>query len=157
MKILIYSDSHNNSKAIEKIKSIINDYDKVLFLGDGVSDFKEITKGYEGEALAVLGNCDFSSEYPMERIVEIDGVKIFMCHGHRYNVKMSLNSILYKGEEAGAEVILFGHSHTQILEHHMGIYVMNPGSVSHSYIGKIGYGVLEIEEGLIKDIYLKQL
>ena len=156
MRILVFSDSHNNNKAVERIKSIMSDYDKILFLGDGASDFKEIESEFKGEAFAVQGNCDYSNENPMERIVDFDGIRILMCHGHRYNVKLNLNSILYKGEECGVDIILFGHSHTQILENDRGIYIMNPGSISHSYIGKTGYGTIEIEDGLINDIKLKQ-
>lgn len=156
MRILVYSDSHNNESAVKKIKDIIDKFDAVLFLGDGETDFKEIVKNYSKQAYSVLGNCDYSSEYPYERVVEFDGINIFMCHGHKYNVKMTLNSIRYKGEEVGADIVLFGHSHTQILEKDDYIYLMNPGSVSHSYgLSKTGYGVIEIDSGVIKDIYLR--
>lgn len=156
MKILVYSDSHNNMDSIKKLNNIIGEFDKVLFLGDGISDFETLTNGFSGEKCAVLGNCDFSGDYPSERVLEFDGIKIFMCHGHRYGVKMNLNSIFYKGKEVGADIVLFGHSHTQIIEQSGGLYIMNPGSVSHSYgMSKTGYGIIEIENEKIKDIKLK--
>ncbi|MEG0297746.1 MAG: metallophosphoesterase [Clostridium sp.] len=158
MKILVYSDSHNNMNSIEKLNNVLDGFDRVLFLGDGISDFETLTSGFNGEKYAVLGNCDFSGDYPSERVIEFDGIKIFMCHGHRYGVKMNLNSIFYKGKEVGADIVLFGHSHTQIIEKSSGLYIMNPGSVSHSYgIGKTGYGVIEIDNERIKDIYLKNI
>lgn len=158
MKILVYSDSHNNIKALNKIKNIINDFDKILFLGDGLSDFKDLINGFKGEAFAVTGNCDFSSQYPNERLVEFEGIKIFMCHGHRYNVKMNLNSIIYKGEECGADIILFGHSHYQFLQKLSNGYIMNPGSISHSYgMSSTGYGIIELNKNIITDIKLKEL
>ena len=131
MLIAVISDSHGNKSSISKIKKKISSAQVLLFLGDGENDLKEITEGFNGEVYAVRGNCDFKGIYPEERVIEIQGKKIFMCHGHRYGVKYGYNSIFYRGKEVGADIVLFGHSHLPIIDEHDGLILMNPGSISH--------------------------
>ena len=131
MLIAVISDSHGNKDSINKIKKKISNADVLLFLGDGENDLAEITNDFTGEVFAVRGNCDITGKYPEEQILEIQGKKIFICHGHRYNVKYGYNSIYYRGKEIGADIVLFGHSHIPIIEEYDGIVLMNPGSISH--------------------------
>ena len=72
MKLILISDSHGNSKGINKILDSQN-FDYLFFMGDGLGDL--------GAALnldnvyVVSGNCDFLSSIPNERFVEIDNLK----------------------------------------------------------------------------------
>ena len=43
--------------------------------------------------LSVTGNCDFLDRSQEQRMVELEGVKILLCHGHRYHVKSTLLSL----------------------------------------------------------------
>lgn len=158
MLIAVISDSHGNKDSIEKLKGKISEAQVVLFLGDGESDLKEITKDFKGEVYAVRGNCDFKGIYPEERVIEIKGKKIFMCHGHRYSVKYGYNSIFYRGKEIGADIVLFGHSHLPIIEEHDGLILMNPGSTSHS-IGKLNktLGYIDLRSKDKPEIYIKEV
>ena len=99
MLIAVISDSHGNRNSISKIKKKISNAQVLIFLGDGENDLNEITEGFSGEVYAVRGNCDFDGKYPEERIIEIQGKKIFICHGHKYGVKYGYNSIYYRGKE----------------------------------------------------------
>ena len=45
---------------------------------------------------------------------------------------------------AGADILLFGHTHRQVFFDVNGLTVMNPGSVDRGY-----YGVIEIKAGRI--------
>ena len=94
MLIAVISDSHGNRISIDKVKKRISSADVLLFLGDGEGDLREITEEFKGEVYAVRGNCDMRGLYPEERLIELQGKKIFMCHGHRYGVKYGYNSIL---------------------------------------------------------------
>ncbi len=147
MLIAVVSDSHNNNRAINEVKSYIEDVDVLLFLGDGEADIKEFKKNFKGSMYAVKGNCDISNANPSELLVDILGKKIFMCHGHKYNVKNEYNTIYYKGLECGADVVLFGHSHIGLSEKVNDIILMNPGSVSHGAgMAKRSLGFIEILE-----------
>ncbi|WP_195987024.1 metallophosphoesterase [Clostridium sp. D53t1_180928_C8] len=158
MLIAVISDSHGNKTSISKIKKKISNAEVLLFLGDGENDLKEITKDFTGEVYAVRGNCDFEGKYPEERIIEIRGKKIFMCHGHRYGVKYGYNSIYYRGKEVGADIVLFGHSHLPIIEECDGLTLMNPGSISHG-MGKIDktLGYIDLINNKAPIMYIKEL
>ena len=158
MLIAVISDSHGNKDSINKIKKKINNADVVLFLGDGENDLAEITNDFTGEVFAVRGNCDITGKYPEEQILEIQGKKIFICHGHRYNVKYGYNSIYYRGKEIGADIVLFGHSHIPIIEEYNGIILMNPGSISHG-MGRLNktLGYIDLIDDKAPIMYIKEL
>lgn len=158
MLIAVISDSHGNKDSINKIKKKINNADVVLFLGDGENDLAEITNDFTGEVFAVRGNCDITGKYPEEQILEIQGKKIFICHGHRYNVKYGYNSIYYRGKEIGADIVLFGHSHIPIIEEYDGIVLMNPGSISHG-MGRLNktLGYIDLIDDKAPIMYIKEL
>ena len=151
MLIAVISDSHGNKDSINKIKKKISNADVFLLLGDGTNDFT-------GEVFAVRGNCDITGKYPEEQILEIQGKKIFICHGHRYNVKYGYNSIYYRGKEIGADIVLFGHSHIPIIEEYDGIVLMNPGSISHG-MGRLNktLGYIDLIDDKAPIMYIKEL
>ena len=158
MLIAVISDSHGNKDSINKIKKKISNADVLLFLGDGENDLAEITNDFTGEVFAVRGNCDITGKYPEEQILEIQGKKIFICHGHRYNVKYGYNSIYYRGKEIGADIVLFGHSHIPIIEEYNGIILMNPGSISHG-MGRLNktLGYIDLIDDKSPIMYIKEL
>ena len=158
MLIAVISDSHNDIKAIEAVKLCIQKSDVVIFLGDGENDISKITEGFKGKVYSVKGNCDISNKSPEEAIIEISGVKIFICHGHRYNVKYNYNNIYYKGREVEADIVLFGHTHIAMIEECDGITLMNPGSVSYSFSKfKRSLGFIDILENNKKMSWIKEL
>ena len=80
MLVAVVSDSHNNSEAVDLAKKAIAKCDALLFLGDGESDLEKLTEGFKGEVYAVCGNCDFKMMNPVERIVILNGKRIYMTH-----------------------------------------------------------------------------
>lgn len=160
MKIAFLGDTHRNKYAISLALRKINELkaDMVIHLGDCVDDIETIKEGFDGEVLGVVGNCDCTSRFPNNQIIEISNKKIFFTHGHLYGVKNSLSSILYKGEEVGADIILYGHTHIILSEDINGIVVMNPGSIPKpspwSLVGSVGF--LEINDDgeiVTKELY----
>lgn len=158
MLVAVISDTHNNGSAIKAVKKYISNADILLFLGDGEEDIKKISEGFEGEIYAVSGNCDFSGRNPQEMIVEVLDKKIFICHGHKYNVKYGYNSIFYKGKELGVDMVLFGHSHTPMIDEKEDLILMNPGSVSHGHGPmKRSLGYIEIEDDKKPMAYIREI
>ena len=147
MKACVFSDSHgyagNMVAAIELEKP-----DICFFLGDGERDIASITEKYpELPVYAVRGNCDFRSAAKKVLICVVDGVKIFMTHGHLSYVKhdYNLETLTSQAIEAGADVALFGHTHCQHLSDNQGVMLVNPGSIGRGYYPS--YAVLNIENG----------
>lgn len=158
MKIAVISDSHYIISSVEAVKEHLKDVDVILHCGDGAPDLKELTKDLDVESYGVRGNCDITNEYPSERILELGGKTIFMCHGHRYGVKSSYNNIYYKGKECNADIVLFGHSHLKTIMRENGLVLMNPGSITSPAMGnKKSMGFIIIEENKEIELYLKEI
>ena len=147
-RILLFSDSHGRTENIKKILRQIPDIDYVLFLGDCLRDIYPVEQANpEIHFHYVPGNNDFGSSVPGEKMIAIDGVRIFMAHGHQYQVKMTNNRISYRTEELQCQIGLFGHTHRAAKLQEGGILLLNPGSISLPYGGAPSYGIIEIENG----------
>lgn len=157
MLIAVVSDTHRMQTYIKKVKEMIKEADILIHLGDNVDDAEEISSSFKGEVCIVRGNCDFSVKYPKENILRVEDKTIFITHGHCYNVKSSLTNIFYKGKEAMADIVLFGHTHAGIVLEEEGIILMNPGSVSLPRNGRRTIGFIEVEKGKEANVYLKEI
>lgn len=155
MKIAVVSDTHRINKYIDIANKYIKDCDVVIHLGDNIDDVERLSKGFNGEVYSVTGNCDVSNKYPSEQVLELEGKKIFITHGHNYGVKYSLNNIYYRAKELEVDMVLFGHTHEALIIEEDNIIFMNPGSISlpRSINRCIGY--IEISHGI--DAYLKKI
>src|SRR5699024_8457377 len=60
---------------------------------------------------------------------EINKRRIFITHGHLYNVKSSLMQLQYRALEVEADIALFGHSHIAHCEQIDNQLFINPGSI----------------------------
>ena len=134
MKILVFSDSHRflsgMVQAIEEEKP-----DQVIHLGDLMSDAEELAWRFRKLPICMVpGNCDgWSTTLPIKRIT-LQGRTFLLSHGHLWKVKSGYDVAIAEGRKAGADVLLFGHTHKaycQQLED--GLWVMNPGASRTSY------------------------
>lgn len=150
MRIVVFSDSHGNirhcAEAIERIK----DVDMIIHLGDILKDVEALELLYPNITIEyVAGNNEFRNTAPYNRVLEIEGKKIFITHGHLYRVKYEYDTIVQKGKSLKADVILFGHTHEGYEAYKDGMFILNPGSISLPKWGKASYGVIEIQDGKI--------
>lgn len=130
MKLGIISDTHRDhyylNKSIEKLKNT----DIIFHLGDNISDGVYLEERLKKKVYKIKGNCDFSHDIPSEIFGEIEGIKIFACHGHEYYVKYGESDLLRRGKKLGADIILYGHTHISGIRYEEGIWMINPGSPS---------------------------
>lgn len=149
MKLLVFSDSHGQLEpmrmAIEQEKP-----QGIIHLGDHWRDSDRLAEEYPMLPLyRVAGNCDL---YRMESgctellLCKIEGVLLYLTHGHRQNVKSTLLSLRLAAQEAGARAALFGHTHSALCQEVGGVLLLNPGA-AQAFRGS--YGVLEIKDGQI--------
>lgn len=131
-KILVISDTHGNGKGVEKLSSLIAENDYVIHLGDGAGDMREISALYPEKVYVCGGNCDFFAPYPSEGILDVESVRIFYCHGHRYGVKSGLDTLTAMAKQKGADVALYGHTHQGMIEERDGVILINPGTLRRS-------------------------
>ena len=117
--------------------------DAVFHLGDCERDTQRLEKEFPDLPLyRVCGNCDREPVYPEVLQCTLDGVKFFCTHGDRYGVKYTLDALLNAAYFAGADIVLFGHTHRPLLEEDGGVWYMNPGAARSGR-----YGVIEITDG----------
>ena len=133
MKLLVISDTHGEMPFDMKKM----EFDAVVHAGDaGDAAFFGALDAAAGEKTlhAVYGNTDFvlSGYIPETLSAEIGGVKIFLVHNltapHR--ILPSNESAI---NEADSEMVIFGHTHTPLIEERGGKIFINPGS-----LGKVG-------------------
>lgn len=129
MRIAIVSDTHGNwPLAAEAIKAE-SEVDYLIFLGDYASDGHQLAKALQVPAFIVRGNCDAGCDEPEEQCIELGEWRFLICHGHRYQVKQTLQSIYYRGLEQQVDFVLYGHTHHAVYEEGA-VTLINPGSVS---------------------------
>lgn len=144
-RILVFSDTHDDLKLCRKIINNIPS-DLIIHAGDYVSDAQRLRQEFrDRELIYVKGNCDMFAHAQDEEVAEVDGVRIFIVHGHRHAVKFEdqYKTLARAAREAGCRAAVFGHTHMAYCRDEDGLLLLNPGS--SKYCGS--YGVIEIENG----------
>lgn len=148
MRLVVISDTHGLVNPNVKILKELDKIDLLLHLGDYTKDAQEIEEALGVDLIKVKGNCDHADfETAEEEILDIDNNKIFLTHGHLYDVKHGLNKLYYRAKELGATIVLFGHTHVPVSVEQDGILFFNPGSTLLSKEGcQRTYGIIDIGE-----------
>lgn len=151
MRIVVFSDSHNEFFAIKRIMDLNQSRgDLFLHLGDGNREFEDIRTLYPQCAfLGVAGNCDLLCTETGERVLEEGGIRILMTHGHAYGVKSGLASLIREAKKQQVQLVLYGHTHRPEVTEEDGILLFNPGTLRPSYGQKATYGIVEIRGGAV--------
>lgn len=126
--IIIMSDSHGESEAIQSIKAKYQK-DASLIIHCGDSEFAANDPIWDGITV-VRGNCDFDNGFPEYSVVTAEGLSIFATHGHLYNVAFTLSHLALTAKENHCQIATFGHLHKPIVQVEDGILCINPGSVA---------------------------
>lgn len=145
-KVLVISDVHGNK---EQLKTLIseNEFTHIIFCGDMIRDLEEIN---HPNIVKVKGNWDewvIDRDNLFDEEVVVEGVKIFVTHGHRYDVKRGLGGLIRRVEGKGFNLVCYGHTHIQDFEVVNDIAYLNPGAFSYFKGGKQTFAVVEIEDG----------
>lgn len=123
--VLIVSDSHGLTTELSQIKQQ-HKADYLIHCGDSELDVDAPElEGY----VKVGGNCDADTRFPEEQIVDAEGIKLFVTHGHLFQVKTNLMPLSYRAEEEQAQVVCFGHTHIAGAEKNGNQLLVNPGSI----------------------------
>ena len=120
MEILVLSDSHGRVdhmvRAVERFHPR-----QVLHLGDCVRDAQALERQFPQLPVTMVpGNCDWGQTGEPERLLEIEGVRILMLHGH---------------------------THVPLVDYDGTLWVMNPGAAGD--YTRPTCGLLTIREGAV--------
>lgn len=142
MRIAVFTDSHGDVKPMIAVIQRENP-DLVLHLGDHARDAEDLRREFPtADIRYVRGNCDYGSDAPETLTPIAEGVRIFMTHGHRYNVKYTLASLANAAHFSGARLALFGHTHAGEYTQMGDVTLFNPGAAG---AGGHHWGLVTVE------------
>lgn len=146
MRILVFSDSHGYGRDMKEAMLDHPEADVVVFLGDGERNFDELSSLLEGKQVyKVQGNNDFYTSSPKSRVITVNGINVYLTHGHYEYVKSGLSSLLSTVRSNNCTIGLYGHTHVQQRDYVDGTYLFNPGAVLAG-----NYGIVDItDNGII--------
>ncbi len=143
--LVIISDTHRNRAAMDRLQGIFSECDYIVHLGDLSSDGGYLRGMFPDKTIVINGNCDLDKTGDDEKVLEVEGVKIFMCHGHNYSVKQTLARLAAEAAERGCTVALYGHTHEARVDELDGVKLINPGNLSR--YGRNSYCYLAVHDG----------
>lgn len=150
MNILVFSDSHGR---ILDLLNIVEMYspDAVIHLGDYHDDAQDLMRSYPNISVyAVRGNNDYGSNAPLFSVICLEGVKIYLTHGHMEGVAFtSYGNVCNKARQHGCTLALYGHTHCAYEGEDDGIKVYNSGSISLPRQGVASCLLLNLKDGNI--------
>lgn len=131
-KVLIVSDSHQNTynvlRAIDKEKP----FELLVHLGDLEDSTHEIeaAAGLGCSCYFVRGNCDTGLELPVFTEFYLGPHHVFAAHGNRYHVHFGTEEIERSAKMYDCDVVMFGHTHVPLIKEKKEMLLLNPGSIS---------------------------
>ncbi len=151
MRVLVVSDSHGDFSTLRRIyererkggQAGEKPLDLLIHLGDGAYDAMLLQRMTGIRVEAVNGNNDPRGAFPDELCIQLEGIRVYMTHGHNFGVRAGLQLLARAARKERAGLVLFGHTHQDLLVEKRGLTLLNPGAASHW--GGSSYALLEIE------------
>ena len=131
MRILIVSDTHAKLDNFKEAVKRSGPFELLIHCGDVEGDEERIRSIAGCPCMMVRGNNDFFSDLPGELTLNADKYKIFVTHGHRYNVSIGPEMIAEEARDREVDIVMFGHTHKPLVEKSRDLVVLNPGSISY--------------------------
>ena len=122
--LVILSDTHRNLQPLDKIATVLAESDYIIHLGDLASDANGLLREYPQKTYVVAGNNDFFGGIPGELVLQAEGRRLFMCHGHHYGVKSGTERLVQAAKERGCDIALYGHTHVADVHEEDGVLVI---------------------------------
>jgi putative phosphoesterase len=128
---LVVSDTHG---CVEPLAAVLRwaaarGLEKAVFLGDGGGDTDgaETASGTVFTWSRVRGNMDAAG--PLFVCGEFFGRRLYLVHGQDCGLDSGFERLAARAAAAGAEAVLFGHTHVPCFDTSGGMTFLNPGSV----------------------------
>lgn len=150
IKLGVISDSHGATALIKRAVSALDDCAAIVFLGDGVQEAEAALAGISAEKYIVRGNCDIFSRAPDKLEMDASGIRVLILHGHIYRVKQGLTLVSFAAREAGAALVLYGHTHAQAIDNDGHAMYVNPGAIKRGYYAKVTIDGAHISPTLLR-------
>lgn len=154
--VVVLSDSHGNRRDIESLFPVMEESDMIIHLGDTSQDGNFVRGKFPNKTYILNGNCDLMKLGENELVLEVEGVKIFACHGHLYSVKSTPAKLAKRAKELGCTVALYGHTHSASELEIDGVLTVNPGTMSRYANKSYCYIVINGDKVVTKIVYCER-
>lgn len=161
MRILVISDTHGDNANFFEALDKAGKVDMVIHCGDVYGSEYVYEQAAGCPVVMVAGNNDYGYGLKSEEMIEVEGLKIWITHGHRYRVYFGSEMLIQEAYSKGADVVFYGHTHVPAVtfDPDYKVYAVNPGSLSYprqtGY--KPSYIIMEKETGKEPKFLLKFL
>ena len=142
MRIAVMADTHLSLDLARQALRQAGPVDEVFHLGDFYADAMALAKEIKPPLAAVRGNTDFEAG-PNDLVLERLGHRLFLTHGHYYDVPETLDQLVAAARRHHCAVALFGHSHVPLIERRAGLLLINPGSLFFPEMNKT-FAILDL-------------
>ena len=143
MKLVVMSDSHGRDEMVRRVIKENRDADYFLHAGDLCSD-----EALFPEVIFVRGNNDWYSDFPKQRLMRFNNVRIYMTHSDGMYGSSRYQRLAQIGKTNNCQLVIFGHTHCWYDETIDGVRILNPGSLLYNRDGsQMGYYIIYIENG----------
>jgi hypothetical protein len=154
LRIGVLADTHLSGRLVpDYVITALGRVDLIIHAGD-VLEMAIIEQLSEvAETVAVWGNMDHGDvtrSLPARRVVEVGGFKIGLTHG-----KGAPSGIVERvaSEFEDVDCIVFGHTHSALIQELGGVLFFNPGSPTDRVFAQINtLGILEIADRIMPQI-----
>lgn len=147
--IVVLSDTHRTAGhgLAQPLLGAVRAASAVVHAGDFTTmDVLERFREAARRVVAVHGNADGTGvrdRLPTRQVVDVDGFRVAVVHGHRHST--TARSLL--GREAGADLVVSGHTHRPSVARAGSVVLLNPGSHADSRGGPATYVTIEGDDG----------
>lgn len=133
MKVLIVSDTHGRHETLRKVLWKEEPVDMLIHCGDTEGGEDWIRQHTRCLSVPIVkGNNDFFSNLPPELELDIEGLHVFITHGHGYGVSMGTERLIEEAMSRKADIVMYGHTHRPMIsKSEAGLWLINPGSLSY--------------------------
>ncbi|MEM4035509.1 MAG: YfcE family phosphodiesterase [Fervidicoccaceae archaeon] len=161
MLLGVVSDSHDN---LESVRAARRELERrgvgaLIHLGDFTSPFtfRELFRGWSGKAFAVAGNNDGDqlllskqadalgvvfTNHP--QVLELEGRRLLLLHGMG-RPELTLEVVRAIASGGTFDGVLFGHTHSPLVEKSSRSLLLNPGELAGCLTGKKTVALLDLE------------
>lgn len=144
MRIIAASDTHGRNDRLLMLEEAYPDADLYIHAGDFEDNPARYPKWF-----GVKGNMDWIFDpdiLPLERIVDKDGLKIYLTHSNQFSPIEREEQIARRARQLGCNLAVYGHTHVPKVKQVEEFTCINPGSLSSGRGGKpAGFSVIDVE------------
>ena len=134
-KAAVFSDTHGNTAPMLEAARGAG-AEVLIHLGDYDRDAQALREAFpDTQVYSVCGNCDIMPLAPEKLVIELGPVRALLVHGHRYGVSAAqADWLVFAAREEGAQLAMFGHTHSPFYETVGGVTLLNPGTAGSGRI-----------------------